>query len=55
LAVCALPPGSLRGTLHRHLGSILTRDLYKRFLRPSASHDEQRSWADRLVRITLSP
>ncbi|MCZ6473841.1 MAG: sodium:solute symporter [SAR324 cluster bacterium] len=48
LAVCALAAMQSTGAAYMSTaGSILTRDLYKRFLNPNASHSTQR-WAGRI-------
>ena len=45
LAVCALAAMQSTGAAYMSTaGGMLTRDLYKRFLNPSASHDEQKMW-----------
>ena len=45
LAVCALAAMQSTGAAYMSTaGSMLTRDLYKRYLRPTASHTEQKLW-----------
>ena len=57
LAVCALAAMQSTGAAYMSTaGSILTRDLYKRFINPSASHMNQR-WVGRLgvlIIVTLA-
>ena len=45
LAVCALAAMQSTGAAYMSTaGGMLTRDLYKRYLNPTASHDEQKFW-----------
>ena len=45
LAVCALAAMQSTGAAYMSTaGAMLTRDLYKRYLKPDASHEEQKFW-----------
>jgi Na+/proline symporter len=45
LAVCALAAMQSTGAAYMSTaGGMLTRDLYKRFLNPTASHEQQKLW-----------